>query len=101
MRHLIFSVICVAMLTLTGCVGAFDPYQRPGNWAETGAANETIAQQAANPADLISGQSVPTSNGIAASSAIDLALGANGAGTATGLHTVETTTSSASSTSSN
>ena len=75
MRLMIFFGFCVTLLTLTGCVGAFDPFQRPGNWAETGAANETIAQQAANPSDLISGRSDPLSNGIAASAAIDKALG--------------------------
>ncbi len=88
---------CAALLALTGCVGAFDPYQRPGNWAEEGAANETIAQQAANPADLIHGQSETGANGIAATGALDKALGANGAGTAAGLQTQETAVSVASS----
>jgi hypothetical protein len=95
MRLTIFFTFCVALLTLTGCQGAFDPFQRPGNWAATGAANETIAQQVANPADLISGQSVSTSNGVAASAGIDKALGANGAGTAAGLQTPTTITNTA------
>ena len=95
MRLMIFFGFCVTLLTLTGCVGAFDPFQRPGNWAETGAANETIAQQAANPSDLISGRSDPLSNGIAASAAIDKALGPAGSGTAAGLQTPATITNTA------
>ena len=67
MRLMVFFGFCVTLLTLTGCVGAFDPFQRPGNWAATGASNETIAQQVANPSDLISGQSDPLTNGVAAS----------------------------------
>jgi len=63
--------LCVALLTLTGCVGAFNPFDRPGNWAEEGSANETIAQQAANPADLISGTSNPLSSGTVATHALD------------------------------
>ncbi len=91
------TFLCAAaMLALSGCAGAFDPFQRPGNWAETGAANETIAQQAANPADLISGQGESTSNGVAASAAIDKAMGANGAGTAAGLQTPATPVAAAS-----
>jgi hypothetical protein len=97
MRLMIFFGFCVTLLTLTGCVGAFDPFQRPGQWAETGASNETIAQQAANPSDLISGQSESTSNGVAASAAIDKALGANGTGTAAGLQTTTQTTNTATS----
>lgn len=90
MRKAIFGVICLSILTLSGCVGAFDPYQRPGNWTNTGAQNENLAQEVNNKADLISGHGEPTSNGIAASAAIDLALGANGAGTAKGLQTPTT-----------
>jgi type IV pilus biogenesis protein CpaD/CtpE len=50
----------------------------------TGALHKNIAIQAANPSDLISGQSVGASNGVAASAAIDKALGGP-AGTAAGL----------------
>ncbi len=71
MRLAAFSAVCVVLLTLTGCAGAFDPLQRPGNWTEEGSADETIAQQAANPADLINGQSEPTSAGAVASGALD------------------------------
>jgi hypothetical protein len=72
---------------LSGCEGAFDPFQRPGNWSATGAANEDIAQQVAAPSDLISGRSNPNANGVAASAALDKALGPNGTGTAAGLQT--------------
>ncbi len=87
MRNAAFFSFCVLMLSLSGCVGAFNPFQRPGNWSATGSANETIAQQVADPSDLIKGKSEPTSNGVAASAGIDKALGANGAGTAAGLQT--------------
>ncbi len=86
MPRAIFCLFGAAML-LSGCAGALDPMQRPGNWVATNASNETIAQQAANPADLISGQGSATSNGVAASAALDLALGPSGAGTAKGLQT--------------
>ena len=70
MRGAVFAAFA-ALLALTGCVGAFDPLQRPGNWVEEGSANETIAQQAANPADLLSGQSAPTTSGTVAVEALN------------------------------
>jgi hypothetical protein len=84
MRSAMFFATCLVVLTLTGCTGAFNPFQRPGTWAETGAANETIAQQAANKSDLINGQSEPGSNGIAAVAGVEKAMTG---GTATGLQT--------------
>ena len=93
MRRALFFSFCVTLLTLSGCAGAFNPFQRVGDWSETGAANETIAQQVANPGDLIEGQSSATSNGVAASAAIDQALGPDGAGTAKGLETPTVITS--------
>jgi hypothetical protein len=92
MRSAVFFAFCVVVLSLTGCTGAFDPFQRQGDWAATGASRENVAQQAANKSDLISGQSELTSNGVAASAAIDKALGVNGAGTAAGLETTPTAT---------
>ena len=85
MRRFACSAFCLAMFSLTGCVGAFDPYQRPYDWSARGAPEETIAQQAANPADLISGASEPTTNGTVAAAGIDKTLGAGGTGNATGL----------------
>jgi hypothetical protein len=85
MRRATFFAFCAILLTLTGCQGAFDPFQRPGNWSATGAANETIAQQVAVPSDLISGRGNPNANGVAATAALDKALGPNGTGTAAGL----------------
>ncbi|MDE8346894.1 MAG: hypothetical protein POH28_12090 [Acidocella sp.] len=90
MRIASFSAGCLLVFTLSGCAGAFDPYQRPGNWTNTGAQNVNLAQEVANKADLISGHGDPTSNGVAASAAIDLALGPDGAGTAKGLQTPTT-----------
>lgn len=90
MRSVLFFGACLGILSLSGCAGAFDPFQRPGNWAETGATNETIAQQAANKSDLIQGQSEPGSNGIAAVAGVEKALTA---GTASGLQTMPQATS--------
>ncbi len=59
----------------------------------TGASREDLAQQVANPADLISGRSEPYSNGVAAVAGINKALGANGADTAAGLQTPVSPTS--------
>jgi basic membrane lipoprotein Med (substrate-binding protein (PBP1-ABC) superfamily) len=92
MRSLTFFSLCVLILGLTGCAGLkqkphLDPFLRRGDWSATGAANETIAEQAANRSDLIYGKSDATSNGVAASAALDKALGAAGAGTAAGLQT--------------
>jgi hypothetical protein len=89
MRRAAFFAFCAILLTLSGCEGAFDPFQRPGNWVATGAANETIAQQVAVPSDLISGRGNPNTNGVAASAALDKALGPGGVGTAAGLQTPE------------
>src|ERR1700728_743708 len=65
MRSALFFTLCVGILSLSGCAGAFDPFQRPGDWSATGAADETIAQQAANKGDLIAGQSELTSGDVA------------------------------------
>jgi hypothetical protein len=87
MRRAAFFAFCAILLTLTGCEGAFDPFQRPGDWAATGAANENLAQQVAMPSDLISGRGNPNGSGVAASAALDKALGPNGTGTEAGLQT--------------
>jgi hypothetical protein len=86
MRTPALFLLALASLALTGCEGALDPFQQPYNWAMTGAARQNLAVQAATPAELISGQSSPTSNGVAASAGIDKALG-GAAGTAAGLQT--------------
>lgn len=78
---LLLLVLCMA---LSGCY--LDPYQNPNDWSMTGASRKNIAAQAAYPSDLIQGQSEPESNGVAASAAIDKALGGP-AGTAAGLQT--------------
>ena len=89
MRSALFFCACLSVLALSGCAGAFDPFQRPGNWAATGAANETIAQQAANKGDLIQGQSEPGTNGVVAVGGVEKALSN---GTAAGLQTTITAT---------
>jgi hypothetical protein len=75
---------CILMLGLSGCYA--DPFQNPGNWSMTGAPRKNVAAQAARPSDLIAGQQRKSSNGVAASAAIDKALG-GAAGTAAGLQT--------------
>ncbi len=82
MRSWDLFLLSILALPLTGCYP--DPYQNPGNWSMTGASRKNIVQQAANPADLLSGRSNPYSNGVAASAAVDQALG-GAAGTAAGL----------------
>lgn len=79
MRAALFFSFCVLVLTLSGCAGAFDPFQRPGNWSATNASNETIAQQAADKSDLLYGKSEPGSNGVAAVAGVEKAM-TNGTG---------------------
>lgn len=86
MRSLGFFVLCLGVLSLSGCVGAFDPFQRPGDWSATGASNANIAQQAADKGDLIQGRSQPGSNGVAAVAGVEKAMAG---GTAKGLQTEE------------
>jgi hypothetical protein len=66
MKRSAIMLLTLAAFGLTACQGAFDPWQRPGDWQVTGAANETIAQQAANKGDLIKGTDSPTTSGAAA-----------------------------------
>ena len=84
MRISALCLLAIFSLSLTACAGALDPFQRPGNWAMTGASRQNLAVQVATPSDLISGQSSSTSNGVAAAAGIDKALG-GAAGTAAGL----------------
>jgi len=93
MRSVLFFAVCTVVLSLSGCEGAFDPYDRPGEWSMTNASNETIAQQVANKQDLLHGQSETGASGVAAVAGIEKAT--NG-GTATGLQTAATPVSSAS-----
>jgi hypothetical protein len=82
--------LLVTAVALSGCVGALDPLQRPGNWMMTGVSNQNIALQVADKSELISGHGETQSNGVAASAGLDKALGANGVGTAAGLQTTVT-----------
>jgi hypothetical protein len=94
MRIPALSILLLAALALTGCVGPLDPnpFNRPGNWAMTAAPLENTAQQTADKSDLIQGKSDDESNGVAATAAIDQALG-EPAGTAAGLQKAPTTIS--------
>jgi hypothetical protein len=71
------ALLCVS---LTGCYP--DPYQNPGDWSMTGASRENTAVQVTDKAELFQGHGDNTSNGIAASAALDTALSG---GTAAGL----------------
>jgi len=92
MRRLISASTGLLLLAFSGCASPFDPYGRPGNWVNTGATNADLAQQIANPADLIKGQSEPSSNGIAATAGLDKALSG---GSAAGLQTTAVVVSAA------
>ncbi len=94
MRSGILLLTSAALLALAGCQGAFDPFNRPGTWSETGASNRALAQQVANKSDLISGQSELGSNGIVAVGGIEKATTD---GTASGIQTTITPTSPATS----
>ena len=89
-----FLLSCAALLGLSGCQGAFNPFNRPGAWSETGAANETIAQQAAQKSDLISGESESGVNGVIAVGGVEKATSG---GSATGIQTTITPVSPAAS----
>ncbi|WP_298284121.1 hypothetical protein [Acidocella sp.] len=91
MRYTMFFCFCVAVLSLTGCAGMVDPFQRQGTWSATGAVNEDLAQQAANKSDLISGHGDEGSNGIAAVGAVEQA---DSNGTASKLETPPALTAS-------
>jgi hypothetical protein len=93
-RFNIAILSCAALFGLASCQGAFNPLGRPGTWSATGAANETIAQQAAQKSDLISGETEPGVNGILAVGGVEKAV-TNG--TATGVQTTITPTSPATS----
>jgi hypothetical protein len=95
MRSFGFFTLCLGVLSLSGCAGAFDPFQRPGDWSATGAANANTALMVANKGDLIQGQSVQGTNGVAAVAGVQRAMTG---GTATGLQTqVQPVTASATS----
>jgi hypothetical protein len=80
LRSLSFFGLCLGLLTLSGCAGAFDPFQRPGNWSETNANIENIAQQSANKADLIQGSGDPGTSGAVAIAGIDKVTGSTSSG---------------------
>lgn len=94
MRSKLFLLCSMALLTLSGCQGAFDPFNRPGDWSATGASRRATALQAANQSDLIQGQSEPGSNGVLAVGGIQKATTD---GTGTGIQTAIVPTSPASS----
>lgn len=73
MKNSLTLCVFLGLLALAGCQGAFNPFNRPGDWSETGAANEALAQQVANKSDLIQGQSEPGSNGVFAVGGIEQA----------------------------
>ncbi len=90
MRILALLGLSIGCLGLTGCY--LNPYQNPNDWSMPGSPLKNIAAQAAYPSDMIQGKSAPSSNGVAATAAIDKALGGT-AGTAAGLQTAPPVTS--------
>jgi hypothetical protein len=84
MRVRVVLQTMVLVIGLCGCTP--DPFKNPGDWSMTGASRKNAAVQAAVPSQLIFGQPADNANGVAASAAIDKALG-GAAGTAAGLET--------------
>jgi len=86
MRIPVLSLLLFSALALAGCVGPLDPdpFNRPDAWTMNAAPLENTAQEVDDKADLIQGKSDPSSNGVAATAAIDQALGEPN-GTAAGL----------------
>jgi hypothetical protein len=82
MRRSTLLLLACAGIGLTGCYS--DPFQNPADWSMNGAPRENIAQQVADPSELLQGHGETTSNGVAAAAGVDLAIG-GAAGTATGL----------------
>jgi hypothetical protein len=70
MKRSTIMVLVLSSMVLTACQGAFDPWQRPGNWVTTGAAQEDVAQQAMYKGELIKGSGIATSAGTYAASGI-------------------------------
>jgi hypothetical protein len=82
MRILPFFLLVLAGLGLSGCY--LDPLQNPADWAMNGAPLENTAQMVSDKSELIQGHGDPSSNGVAAAAAVDVAIGGS-AGTAAGL----------------
>jgi len=87
MRISAIALLFCSALVLTACVGGPldpNPFNRPGQWTMNAAPLENTAQEVDDKSDLIQGKSDSSSNGVAATAAIDQALG-EPAGTAAGL----------------
>ncbi|MBE7210179.1 MAG: hypothetical protein INR65_04105 [Gluconacetobacter diazotrophicus] len=62
-----------AALTLAGCDGVFDPYDRPGTLRADAATTANVSAMAANPYDLARGHGSPDTDGQAAAAAVERA----------------------------
>jgi type IV pilus biogenesis protein CpaD/CtpE len=64
------SLICLAVLGLTGC-DATDPYSRDGMWRPNGANEANLRAMVVSPADLARGVESPGGDGQQAAAALD------------------------------
>ena len=90
MRRATFFAFCAILLTLTRLRRARSTrFSAPATGRPRGPRTKPSRSRWRCPSDLISGRGNPNANGVAASAALDKALGPNGAGTAAGLQTPE------------
>jgi len=82
MRRSTLLLLAIAGIGLTGCYP--DPFQNPADWSMNGGPRENLAQQAADPSELLQGHGDNMSNGVAAAAGVDTAIG-GATGTAAGL----------------
>jgi hypothetical protein len=80
MKRSTMMVLVLSAVLLTACQGAFDPWQRAGHWAPTGAPQEDLAQQTYYKGELIKGSGTQTSDGSQAAAAIQSATSITPAG---------------------
>jgi len=82
MRGKALIILTLMSLALTGCY--LDPFANPYQWSMNGAPRENLAQQVADPSELIQGHGDNMSSGVAAAAGVDVAIG-GAAGNASGL----------------
>ncbi len=82
MRRATLLLLAIAGFGLTGCYP--DAFQNPADWSMNGAPRENLAQQVADPSELLQGHGDNMSNGVAAAAGVDTAIGGP-TGTAAGL----------------
>ena len=67
MRRLLYVAV---LLPVTGCVGPFDIYERPGTWRPVGANDANLRAMVADPDDLVTGVADRQADGQVAAAAV-------------------------------